>query len=356
MKIRKLLAGFFAATLLLTTACKDDEFIETDGGTKGAYEGGILMGIEGGFNKNQAEVSYLSADQSTFLENIFATNNANLPLGDILQTIAFKDDKAFLVVNNSNKVDVVDRYTFKKTTTFQVEQPRGIAFTGNYVYVTSNDFFSKYEVNVYNASTFAPVKKLSFNRYAEKIVNVGDQIVVQTDGSTYESTPPYNEIPSGHTITTINSATNTVDKTITLTDNGIISDLVSGNGYAYVLSTGNSDSYIYEIDAKSGTFTTSKLTGIRASKLRFSDNKLYFADSDGNIYSKGTAATTTATKLFKYSKTTGLYLYGFNIIDDKIYISDVNFNGPSKIFIYSMQGTLTKTFSAGVGVNAFYKN
>ena len=30
MKIRKLLAGFFAASLLLTTACKDDEIFEND--------------------------------------------------------------------------------------------------------------------------------------------------------------------------------------------------------------------------------------------------------------------------------------------------------------------------------------
>lgn len=355
MKIRKLLAGFFAASLLLSTACKDDDIFE-DNALKGAYDGGILLGVEGGFNKNQAEVSYLSSDLSTLSENIFASNNASQPLGDVLQTIAFKDDKAYLVVNNSNKVEVVDRYNFKKTATFQAEQARAIAFAGNYVYVTSNDFFSTYEVNIYNASTFAPVKKLSFNRYAEKIVNVGDQIVVQTDGSTYEMTPPYNEIPSGHTITTINSSSNTVDKTITLTDNGIISDMISANGFAYVLSTENADSYIYEVNPKTGTFTSSKLAGIKAAKLRFADNKLYFADSDGNIYSKGTASNAAATKLFKYTKTAGLYLYGLNIIDDKVYISDVNFNGPSKILIYSLQGNLIKTLSAGIGVNGFYKN
>ena len=91
MKIRKLLAGFFAASLLLTTACKDDEILENDI-VKGAYQGGILLGVEGGFNKNQAEVSYLSSDLSTLSENIYASNNDNQPLGDVLQTIAFKDD------------------------------------------------------------------------------------------------------------------------------------------------------------------------------------------------------------------------------------------------------------------------
>ncbi len=355
MKIRKLLTGLFAASLLFTTACKDDEIIDNIV-PKGAYEGGILVGVEGGLNKNQAEVSYLSSDLSTLSENIFAANNAQQPLGDVLQTIAFKDDKAFLVVNNSNKVEVVDRYTFKKTATFQAEQARGIAFAGNYVYVSSNDFFSKYEVNVYNASTFAPVKKLSFDRYAEKIVNVGDQIVVQTDGSTYEMTPPYNEIPTGHTITTINSATNTVDKTITLTDNGVISGMVSGNGFAYVMSSDAQDTYIYEVNPKAGTFTSSKVAGVTAGNLRFYGNSLYFIGSDGNVYSKGTSAGATPTKLFKHTKTSGLYVYGFDIIDDRVYISDVNFNGPSKIYIYSMQGNLVKTLSAGVGVNAFYKN
>lgn len=353
MKIRKLLNGLFAASLLLTTACNNNEIVDNND-SRGTYDGGILVGIEGGITKNQAEVSYISPDLA-FSQNIFAANNASQPLGDVLQTIAFKDDNAFLVVNNSNKVEVVNRYTFKKTATFQSEQARGIAFAGNYIYVSSNNFFSKYQVNIYNASNFAPVKTLSFDRYAEKIVSVGDQIVVQTDGVTYEMTPPYNEMPTGHTITTINSATNTADKTITLTDNGIIKDMIAANGYAYVLSSGT-DSYIYEINTKTGTFTSSKLTGIKAGKLRFFGNNLYFADSEGNIYSKGTDSSATPTKLFKYANTTGFYLYGFDIIDGKVYISDVKFNDPSKVMIYSLQGNLLKTFSAGVGVNAFYKN
>ncbi len=353
MKIRKLLTGIAAVSLMFITSCNDDDNMYTP---KGAYDGGILVGVEGGFNKNQAEVSFLSSDLSTLTENIFAANNSAQPLGDVLQTIAFKEDKAYLVVNNSNKVEVVDRYTFKKTATFQAYQARGIAFANSYIYVSSNDFFSTYEVNVYNASNFAPVKKISFDRYAEKIVTAGDHIVVQTDGSTYEMTPPYNEIPSGHTIATINPSTNTVEKTITLTDDGIISDMVSGNGYAYVLSSDAQDTYIYEVNPKTGTFTSSKVAGVTAGKLRFYGNSLYFIDSDGNVYSKGTSAAATATKLFKHTKTSGLYVYGFDIIDGRVYISDVNFNGPSKILIYSMQGSLQKTISAGVGVNGFYKN
>ncbi|WP_300670796.1 hypothetical protein [Soonwooa sp.] len=355
MKIRNLFASVFAASLLFMTACKDDnnEAIVS----KGAYEGGILVSVEGGFNKNQAEVSYITSDLASMSENIFAANNNKQVLGDVLQTIGFKDDKAYLVVNNSNKVEVVNRYSFQKLTTFQVEQPRAIAFNGNNTYITTNDFFGKYALNVFNAATNASVKTISFDRYAEKVVSVGNYVVVQTDGSTYEMTPPYGEIPSGHTITTVNAGTNAIEKTITLTDDGIIRDMISANGYAYVLSSGKTDSYIYEIDAATGSFKSSKLTGVaNADNLRFAGGNLYFMDGSRGVYTKATASTAAPTKMFTYPATTDLYPYAFDVIDGKIYIADVNFNSSSKVMVYSMTGSLLKSFNMGNGVNGFYKN
>ena len=50
-------------------------------------------------------------------------------------------------------------------------------------------------------------------------------------------------------------------------------------------------------------------------------------------------------------------LYGFNVIDGLIYISDAKgFTQASEVSIYTPSGVRIKTFSSGIGTNAFYKN
>lgn len=352
MKIKHLLVGICATSLLMTTSCNDDNnetFI-----SKGAYEGGIFVGVEGSIKDNNAEVSYLPVDQSQKpIENIYALNNADKPLGDVLQTIAFKDEKAYLVINNSNKIEVVNRYSFKNMATINSSQPRGIAFANNNIYVSSNNFFNTYKVDIYDEATNAAITSIALPRYAEKIVSVGNYVVVQSDGSKYIP----QEAPTGHTITTIDAKTNTIAKTITLTDDGIIRDVVASNGFAYVLTGDKKDSYIYEINPSTGAFTTSKLSGIaNASLLRSSGNLLYFVDDQRNVYSKPTASASAATKLFTSEKMDNYYIYGFDIIDSKVFISNTNFINPSKVTVYSLQGTVLNKLTLGKGVNGFYKN
>ena len=104
MKISKLLASAFALTLLFNISCRteDDPIVEPE--PKGAYENGILMSNEGNFGTPTATVSFISNDLNTVENNIYSTNNGNAALGDVLQTIGFQGDNAYMVLNNSNKI------------------------------------------------------------------------------------------------------------------------------------------------------------------------------------------------------------------------------------------------------------
>ncbi len=158
MKISKLLSALFAATLLFTTSCRTDDPID-DPQPKGAYENGIFLSNEGNFGSPTATVSFISNDLS--IENkIYSANNGGAVLGDVLQNIGVNGDNAYLILNNSNKIEIVNRYTFKKIATVsdQVSQPRYIAFAGNNYYVTNSSGSSKF-VNVYNSTTNTFVKK-----------------------------------------------------------------------------------------------------------------------------------------------------------------------------------------------------
>ena len=353
MNFKKILPFLFASALLFNVACSDDDFVEA---TKSeAYEDGILIANEGGFSTPTSEVSFVSNDLGTFENKIYGKNNNSEILGNVLQTIGFSGDNAYLVSNVPNKIDIVNRYTFKKvsTVTANLDNPRYIAFSGSQYFVTNNNFFDVMKLNVYNSTNNGFVTSISFPRSAEKVVEANGKIVVQTDGVTYQTVAPYGELPTGYSLTIVNPATNAVATTLTLPSNGIIRDLISYNGDAYVLASSNTASYIYKVNTTAGTFTTTTLTLGQAQKLRIDANKFYFNDNSNKIYAMDLNSTSTPTA--PIVTTTG-NLYGFNVIDGRIYASDASFTGDSKVNIYSTSGTLLKTLTTGIATNGFYKN
>jgi len=353
MNFKKILPFLFTSALLFNVACSDDDFVEE---TKSqAYENGIFITNEGAFTTPTSEVSFISNDLGTFENKVYGKNNNNEILGNVLQTIGFSGENAYLVSNVPNKIDIVNRYTFKKqgTVTTNLDNPRYIAFSGSQYYVTNNNFFNVMKLNVYNTANNGFVTSISFPRSAEKVVEANGRIVVQTDGVTYETAPPYAELATGYSLTIINPSTNTVANTVTLPSNGIIRDLISYNGDAYVLASSNTASYIYKVNTTTGTFTTTTLTLGQAQKLRIDTNKFYFNDSSNKIYTMNLNSTTTPTA--PIVTTTG-NLYGFNVIDGRIYVSDASFTGDSKVNIYSTSGTLLKTLTTGIATSGFYKN
>lgn len=353
MNFKKILPFLFASALLFNVACNDDDFVVA---TKSeAYENGILIANEGGYSTPTSEVSFVSNDLSIFENKIYGNNNNKEILGNVLQTIGFNGENAYLVSNVPNKIDIVNRYTFKKQTTVtaNLDNPRYIAFSGSQYFVTNNNFFNVMKLNVYNTSNNSFVTSISFPRTAEKVVEANGKIVVQTDGITYQSAPPYGELPTGYSLTIVNPSTNTVATTLTLPSNGIIRDLISYNGDAYVLASSTTASYIYKVNTTNGTFTTTTLTIAQAQKLRIDGNRFYFNDSSNKIYAMDLNSTTTPTTPIV---TTPGNLYGFNVIDGKIYASDASFTGDSKVNIYNTSGTLLKTLTTGIATNGFYKN
>ncbi|MFP3597470.1 hypothetical protein [Chryseobacterium sp. SIMBA_029] len=350
MNIRKILPFVFASALFFNVACSnDDETVAT----ATTYENGVLISNEGGFSSPTSEVSFISNNWGNVYNGIYAANNSNEVLGKVFQTIGFSGNYAYLVCNIPNKIEIVNRYSFKKvsTVTSNLDNPRYIAFSGAQYYVTNNDYASVHKLNVYNSDN-SFVKSINFDRAAEKVVEANGSIVVQTDGVTYAP----GETATGYTISIVKPSTNVVDKTVTLPSNGIIRDLVSYNGNAYALASDNTNSYIYKINTTDGTAAATTLTAIpQAQKLRISNNTLYFSTGDNKVYSMALGSTTVPTTPL-FTAPTGT-LYGFDIIDSNIYVSTTNFTSDSKINIYnSSTGALLKTFTAGIATNGFYKN
>ncbi len=349
MKNRKILSWIFASALLFNVACRNDDPINEV--PKGAYENGIFVVNEGNYGVPNASVGFISNDLSYTEQSIYKTNNGNTDLGDVLQTIGLHGDNAFLVLNNSNKVTVVNRYTFKKTgeITSNINQPRYITFSDNFIYVTNDQYLGDKFVSIYKSSDFSFVKKIDVPNAAERIVNVGGNIFVQNSSYGF-----------GDKITIINSSTNNLQSTFSV-PSGQIQKIISHNNNVYAIASdyGLADSYIYQISS-AGTITrTTTLTGIaNGANLCLDGGKFYFS-SGMKIYSMDVNSTTTPTSPIITATESHPYsgLYGFNVIDGKIFTSDANgFTTDSKVTVYNTSGTVIKTFDAERATGSFIKN
>lgn len=354
MNIKRILPLAFASMLLFNVSCSSDIDVETIDAQVN-YTNGILVSNEGGFTKPTADVTFISNNLGTVYNNIYANNNKGEAFGKVLQSIGFSGDKAYLVANIPNKIDIVNRNTFKVQTTIteNLDNPRYIAFSGNRYFVTNNNFSGKKKLNAYNISNNAYIGSIEFPRLAEKVVEAEGNIIVQTDGVGYDAS--YNEIPTGYTISVVNPSTMVNPTTITLPAKGIIKDLIAYNGIAYVLVSDKVDSYIYEINSKGGSYTTTTLTGIpNVQKLRVYNNEFYFITDTKKIYEMPIGSIAVPTIPLA---TAAGNVYGFDVIDGKIFASEANFSEDGKVNVYStLDGSLLKTFTAGVGTNGFYKN
>lgn len=347
MKISKLLSAALAATLLFTISCRTDEDPIVEPQPKGAYDNGIFMSNEGNFGSPNATVSFISNDLATVENNVFSANNGGAALGDVLQSVGLNGDNAYLILNNSNKIEVVNRYTFKKVATVsdQVSQPRYIAFANNNYYVTNSSGSSKF-VNVYSAATNAFVKKITLTSGGERIVEASGKIFVQNAS-----------FGAGKKITIINPTSNTVESEVTV-PSGNIQKTISTGGNVYTIASTPTDSYIYKLSPTGAISSTTTLTGIgNANNLEIDGSKFFFT-SGSKVYAMDMSSNTVpSTPIITLTDNSWSALYGFGVIDGKIYISNANgFTADSSVEIYSTAGTLVKTVTTGKGTNGFYKN
>src|SRR5690606_35126197 len=239
------------ATAFLFTSCsKDDDTTSDDDGLPlGQYENGVFVLNEGGFNASNASVSFIDAEGN--LHNNIYQNVNGTGLGDTAQSIGFENNKAYIVVNGSNTIEVVNRYTFEHIATIssQIANPRYIVFEDGKGYVSNwgdptneNDDF----IAIINLSSNTVEGTISVAEGPEKMITKDGKLYVAHKGG-------YNY---GNTVSVINLSNQSV-ASVSVAD--VPDGLVIVNDYLYVLSSGKA--------AWTGDETPSALT-----KIQLSDN------------------------------------------------------------------------------------
>ncbi|HEY0976018.1 MAG TPA: DUF5074 domain-containing protein [Flavobacteriales bacterium] len=102
--------------MMVLSACRKDAPQEPSNTPITVGEGGVYVINEGNFGWGNAGVSYFDIASGNVVEDLYAPANGT-SLGDVCQSMRIFNGKGYLVVNNSNKVVVVDPDLFTVTAT-----------------------------------------------------------------------------------------------------------------------------------------------------------------------------------------------------------------------------------------------
>ena len=98
--------SFLLVALVIISACETDS--EPNNGGSVQADNKVLVLCEGAFQGNSASVSVYDPSDETLENNAFEAVNGYNP-GDVLQSAAVDGETVYLVLNNSAKIEVMDK-------------------------------------------------------------------------------------------------------------------------------------------------------------------------------------------------------------------------------------------------------
>lgn len=346
--------------LSLFTSCQSDDDINNQPEPGGDYSNGIFILNEGNFGGGNSSVAFLDENHKEVSQDIFSEVNSGAALGDVAQSIGFYEDYAFIVVNVSNKIEVVNRNTFELVATIDegLENPRYVAFGNGNAYVTNwgdganpdDDF-----VAVIDTETFSITENIAVEEGPEAIVEAnGDLYVAHLGGYSFNDK-----------ISVINASGNNVVNTITVGDRPNSLEVVNNSLW---VATGGLPSYAAE-ETAGKILRIDLATGEIAEELNFPnekdhpanlkiDNNTIYYTLNSDVYTF-TAGNDELPVIPFLELNEVANLYAFEVKNGYIYAASANtdFTGNGNLYIYdTSNASLLDNFTVGINPNGIYFN
>jgi YVTN family beta-propeller protein len=339
-KINK--SAWLASALFITmfSACKKDETEEVV--VTENYKG-VLVVNEGGFLKSNATVGIYKPGSGDYFDAFKKANDR--PLGDVIQSVSLINDRYYIVVNNSNKIEVVNKSDFKSVATITVSQPRYIvAVSGTKAYISQMNGTSMSILNLSNntISGSIPVKASTesmalMNGFVYVGKSYADKLYV-IDATTDKVT---DSLTVGDGVSSIVSVSSTKIAVLCL---GV--PTVSNGKIAFI----NKDSVKIErsVALKSGSYS-----GV----MQVNASTLYYNTGDASIYKMESTASTLPSSASITLPSGSVYGFAVDPSNSDVYIADAgDFNSAGKVYIYNSSNALVKQFTAGIVPSKFLFN
>ncbi len=332
---------------LVASSCKDKTPVANNYAL-----GGVFIVNEGPYG-GTGKVSFYDRKDS-LANDIFAKENMEEPLGDILQSMVVHKGKAYMMVNNANKIVVANQATFQKIATIpNINLPRYMQIiddTKAYVTAWGTDANgANGSIQILDLQTNSIKKTIDTKHASEAIVKVGTTVYVANSAGLYFGDA------GDSTVTVIDTKTDAITKTIVV---GINPTAITAdkNGSVWVLCRGTWDGKVSGHLIKITNDKVEKDILVESGSQKLATNatgdRLYFTEGYDKISYIDVAAP-DKINVFAHKVAYGL---GIDPKTGNVYVADgLDFKGAGKVFIYrSNDKALIDSLTVGVAPNGFW--
>jgi hypothetical protein len=345
-RMKKLLIVISCYIAIFLASCEKDKPAipsDTPPPTPG-ISGGVFILNEGNFQWGNASLSYFSLKDSTVNPDLFKQANERT-VGDVLQSMLIEGGKAYLVVNNSGKIEVMNPADGKSLSTITgFNSPRYMCLFRNKAFVTD---FKANAVSVLDLTSSTITKEIPVKGWTEEMAIVNEKLFVTSPESGYlyiidaEKEHLTDSIKIGYGSNSIRK-----DK------NGKLWVLCGGK------STANIAGSLYRINPHqkkveaSFTFSGPDKSPFKL-RINSTEDTLFFLNN--GIFRFPINSSALPTQPIVSANAGNFWGLGIQPGTGHVYASDaIDYLQKGQIQIYSSSGTYLHSFSAGIIPGDFY--
>jgi hypothetical protein len=330
-----------AAALLLLVSCSDS----LTGGDPPPVTSprGVYVVNEGNFNQGNATLSYYDPATGTVTGDVFSAVNGR-DLGDVANAIAVRGTRAYVIVNNSNRIEIIETGTHRSAGTIDMgagRSPRQMVFLNDSIALVTNLLDdSVIPVDVKNRVL---LPRIPVGANPEGIAIAAGKAFVANSG-----------FGSGNTLSVISLGTLTAAGTITVGDNP--ADVqVTDDGLLYVLCAGG-----FAPETPAAIFVVRPDVETVVDTIPLPGHPYEFAQGPGRTAyvpvpdSVMVLDTRTHEHTGVLARGASYYAVGVDPGTGDVYLSDpLTFLQPGTIRVFTPAGVQKAMFTAGVIPGAF---
>ncbi len=348
--VAQVLIVFFIG-LAVVTGCGKDDVGEQK--VKSVYQSsdGVFIVNEGTFMAGNGDLSFYNRKDQKISNNLFFSVN-NRPPGDIPQSLTFLNETGYLVVNNSNTIEVFSLKDLKGIKTIQgFEMPRQLLVHGKYAYVSQLGSSSVAKVSL---SDHTIVQQIDVVKSTDRMVIAGNRLFAANWSEYYIPKP-------NNTVMVVDLTTGALTDSVKVTKepNSMVLD---ANGKLWVLSSGG---YLGEEAPALVCIDPSTLQVLKSFVFpapghyptlltRSADGKaLYFADTDIFRMEISDAVLPTIPVI----TSSGKYFYGLGVDprSGEVYLTDAgDFQHEGMVYRFSASHQPVDSFTVGINPSGVF--